>query len=408
MANYENSTREIMVGDRVVGIGQCDSRSINGALGTVRSIRNSSYVAGVEFDCDIGGHSLGGLCEDGHGLYVHEGNIAFVGRGCEVVAPEHRCTVCGGAVNADSILGSRLFKNERMCDKCIARTIGTVHEYHFGKSLKYNVCADKLTFGAEIEIDAPDDEDFDSDARETLAQGYVEYCIAHNYPILMHFETDGSLSDGGVECITAPLTLNDIRSDIFKNQIIWLFNTASALGFYFGEDNHAGLHVHIGRRSLCGDDTTISEAVGLLMGWAVTRLWDAGMEDVSRRCDIDYCKLYSDGWCRGSAGLSDTGAISDRYRVVNIQNKRTIELRVFGAAQSYEDVVQAIDMAYMLAKWSNAKINAFLKRGTYSARAHRFDDALEYADRLTWGALVKYSKFPEITIPRLKYAGVNI
>lgn len=38
--------------------------------GTILSVRGSWY--GVAFDENIGGHSLDGLCQDGHGLFVQQ------------------------------------------------------------------------------------------------------------------------------------------------------------------------------------------------------------------------------------------------------------------------------------------------------------------------------------------------
>ena len=68
----------------------------------------------------------------------------------------------------------------------------------------------------------------------------------------------------------------------------------------------------------------------------------------------------------------------------------------------------AVDVCYMLGKWATKKINAFLKRNSYSAKSKDFTDALAYADKLTWAALVKYSKFPEVTLPAMRKAGINI
>jgi hypothetical protein len=306
-------------------------------------------------------------------------------------------------------LGSRLFKNTLICDDCIKRELGVVHSYHYAKGLKYNVDANKITFGWECEIDAPCDWDcdFDTSSRDDLARDCIDYARDNKYALIHSYESDGSLNDGGVECVSAPLTINDIKRDDVKLQIDFLLRRAEELGFNFDDDNHAGFHVHIGRKSLCGGDFEISNAVGLLMGWAVTRLWDKGFKELSRRTNLEYTHLYN---CDGDdgAGLNRTPANYDRYYVVNIQNSKTIELRVFNNARTYDDVCVAVDMCYMLAKWATKKINAFLKRNTYSAKSKDFTDALAYADRLTWDALVKYSKFPEYTLPAMRRAGINV
>lgn len=397
---YEGTTREISVGDEVVGRGVCDERRLTGLVGTVKEIRSTysyrGYVALVKFETGDTDY------ED----YFDCGYFTWW------VCPEHirprdamaegTCYSCGGVLDKKSKLGSRLYKHGGLCDDCIAREIGTVHSYHFGKKLKYNVCADKITFGAEIEIDAP--RCFDEDASEELARDCVKYARKKGYALINHFENDGSLRDGGVECPLAPLTIDDFKSDAVKAQLNYLFDRADELGFDFDADNHAGLHIHIGRKSLCGDDRSISDAVGLLMGWAISRLWDKGFNELCGRENLEYCKLFDAE--KDGNGLRDTYATDDRYYCVNITNTRTIEMRIFNNATCYEDVILAVDVCYMLAKWSTKKINAFLKRGSYSAKSRDFTDALAYADRLTWSALVKYSKFPEITIKRMRACGI--
>lgn len=56
-------------GDRVIGIAEYDGNSeIVGMTGTIRSVEGDVY--GVEFDDDIGGHSLSGSVEYGRGWFT--------------------------------------------------------------------------------------------------------------------------------------------------------------------------------------------------------------------------------------------------------------------------------------------------------------------------------------------------
>lgn len=378
-------------------------------MGTIRVEAHGNYCAAVEWDDNIGGHTIGGMCSDGHGLYVPASAIRYAGEsaGESTRAPqETRCRLCGKVLNKKSVLGTRLFKNGGFCDDCIESEIAVVHSYHTAKNYKYNVCPDDITFGFEAEIDGSQDFGWDNAERDELVADAVEYARNHNYPLICTYENDGSLTNGGVECVSAPLTIKDLKSDAVKNQIDFLFRRAEEIGFDFRDGNHAGLHIHIGRKSLCGDERAVSDAVGLLMGWAVSRLWSKGFKKLSRRLDCGYCKDYAE--IGHGNGLRDTFAVSDRYYAVNIQNAKTIELRVFNCACTYEDIVLAVDVCYMLAKWATKKIQAFLKRDSYSAKSKDFTDALAYADRITWDALVKYSKFPEYTLPAMRRAGINV
>lgn len=407
MAVYLNSSREIRIGDRVRGIGTFVGRRLQGLTGRVACIDYMGYDVGVEWECDgFNGHNLNGRILSDRGLYVYARHLEYIGEGDvsdATLDDAPRCYNCNGLIDSAVKLGSRLYKDNPMCPRCIKRKIGTVHGYHFGKNLRYNISRG-ITLGVEVEIDGS--YDLECDARDELARECIDYAVENNYALVTTYETDGSLCDGGVECVSVPLTLDEWRSAEVRAQYEYLFERADEYGFDFSSDNNAGLHVHIGRKDLCGDDRDISDAVGLLMGWAVSRLWDRGFSELAGRDETDYCHNLA-GYNNGN-GLNDTSARYDRYYFVNIQNSKTIELRVFNRATSYEDVLVAVDTCYMLGKWATKKINAFLKRGSYSAKAKDFTDALAYADRITWDALVKYSKFPELTLPRMRKAGINV
>lgn len=411
MEFYMGTDREIRVGDRVRVIGECDAIDFgdDGRLGTVRIVGHWPHSAGVEFD-EFDGimHSLGGMVRNGYGYYLYRSNLRYIGEDVAVSVSDEdvarKCRYCNCEITPDMKLGARLFRDTPICDRCAASRIGEVHSYHFGKGLKYAYAKDKITLGCEIEIDDRDD---DGD-RDAVINDVIRCARDNKYALIMSHESDGSLDGYGFENVTAPLTIDEWRSDEVREQIRTLIDSAYDNGFAFDEYDHAGLHVHIGRKDLCGNDRAKSDAVGLLMGWSVSRLWSKGFEELSRRNNTEYTHLY-DEYGRGKNGLYDTPASEcDRYYAVNIENSKTIELRIFKGARSLEDVLVAVDVCYMLAKWAVKKINAFNKRGSYSAKAHRYDDALEYADRITWSALVKYSKFPEVTLPAMREAGINI
>lgn len=402
---YSGTTREVMNGDRVRMLRPVSNNTrIVGAIGIVRDV--SYDRAAVEFDFEMGGHTCNDYCLAGRGWFCPRDSFEYAGKSPDIVESvpaTKRCAVCGQEVTPAMNLGARLLKDRCMCDKCVSAYIGRVNGYHFGKDLSYAYAKDKITLGVEIEIDDCDDEG----DRDAVISDVINCARDNNYPLIMSHESDGSLSGYGFESVSAPLTINEWKLPAVESQIRTLLESARENGFGFYSDDHAGLHVHIGRKDLCGDNREVSDAVGLLMGWAVAQLWSDGFDDLSRREDLEYTHNFDEDG-HGKLGLYDTYAYSDRYYAVNIQNRNTIELRIFKGARTYEDVLLAVDVCYMLAKWATKKINAFNKRNTYTARAHKYDDAKAYADRITWSALVKFSKFPEITLPALRRAGVNI
>ena len=380
---YLGTNREIAVGDRVVGVRSRDGRDLTGLRGCVHYVCDSdtpghdTYVCDVSFEGSRWGSFRWSVCL---GDIMPEEGVA------EGSSPR-RCA-CGCEITKDMVLGSRLNKYG-MCDDCAKNYALTVEGYHNAKGFPYAYAKDKITLGVEIEIDDPEEE---GDRKNVLEDVYY-HARDNKYPLIMTAERDGSLNGDGMELVSVPLTINEWGSDMVKSQLNMLFDSADDNGFKLNGRTSSGLHVHIGRKDLCGMDREKSNAVGLLMGWAVTRLWNKGFKKLSRRTYLDYCHLLDNhDTCNG---LLDTSACYDRYYAVNIENSKTIELRIFKGARCMEDVLVAVDVCYMLGKWATKKINAFEKRNSYSAKSKKYDDCLEYADRLAWSALVKYSKFPE-------------
>ena len=386
---YLNTNREICEGDEVVGLRTRDRRDLTGSRGVVTWVNTrpvhdeSSYACDVRFTDTHYGDFSWSVCL---------GDIMLADMvGSDVRSLPRRCA-CGCEITKDMVLGSRL-NRYGMCDDCAKNYALTVECYHNAKGLPYAYAKDKITIGVEIEIDDPMDEG----CRENVLEDMYYFARDNKYPLIMTAERDGSLNGDGMEMVSVPLTVAEWGSDMVKSQLNMLFDSADDNGFKLNGRTSSGLHVHIGRKDLCGMDREKSNAVGLLMGWAVTRLWDKGFKKLSRRTCLDYCHLLDNhDTCNG---LLDTSACYDRYYAVNIENSKTIELRIFKGARCMEDVLVAVDVCYMLAKWATKKINAFEKRNSYSAKAKRYDDCLEYADRLTWSGLVKYSKFPEVNLP---------
>ena len=63
-------TTEFEVGSRVVAVEECDGNaSIVGVIGTIRAYDGEGRYS-VEYDTAIGGHTLEGKCEYGHGWHT--------------------------------------------------------------------------------------------------------------------------------------------------------------------------------------------------------------------------------------------------------------------------------------------------------------------------------------------------
>ena len=69
---------EIKVGDRVRAIRDDRDRRLEGKIGTVVEVEG--FGVGVDFDSEIDGHTCGGLARMGHGWYLPESYLEYVGR----------------------------------------------------------------------------------------------------------------------------------------------------------------------------------------------------------------------------------------------------------------------------------------------------------------------------------------
>ena len=69
---------EVKVGDRVRAIRDDRDRRLEGKIGTVVEV--GGFYVGVDFDSEIDGHTCGGLARMGHGWYLPDYYLEYVGR----------------------------------------------------------------------------------------------------------------------------------------------------------------------------------------------------------------------------------------------------------------------------------------------------------------------------------------
>ena len=69
---------EVKVGDRVRAIRDDRDRRLEGKIGTVVEVEG--VCVGVDFDSEIDGHTCGGLARMGHGWYLPDYYLEYVGR----------------------------------------------------------------------------------------------------------------------------------------------------------------------------------------------------------------------------------------------------------------------------------------------------------------------------------------
>ena len=83
----EEDIEDFKIGDRVIGLGSVDYKTINGIKGTIIDLSShSKYKYGIKFDKDIDGHSFYGKCPYGYGYFVRKQDIKLLPKDEEEIA----------------------------------------------------------------------------------------------------------------------------------------------------------------------------------------------------------------------------------------------------------------------------------------------------------------------------------
>lgn len=186
-----------------------------------------------------------------------------------------------------------------------------------------------LYLGTEVEVD-----DFASgDGRAAALAATQAYVDEH----LCHIERDGSLNNG-FEIVSAPMTLGAHKATAWGD----MFNAISANGGKSHETRTCGLHVHVSRAALGNDDRAKTLAIGKIL--EMVERFQPELSALARR------NIATSQWCmptnyghsvtdgsrairRKSTAVQNYQGIDchtgRRYHAVNLQNRNTIEFRIF-------------------------------------------------------------------------------
>ena len=177
-----------------------------------------------------------------------------------------------------------------------------------------------------------------------------------------HPEEDGSLSwEGGVEWVSEPATLPYHMSQM--DSYFKFFKVLIRNGFTAHNNGNCGLHMHLDRKYF-GDKTHQECAAAKLM-FIFERHWDNLLKFSRRTSDQvnDWCGNTKDDGKRGSydrngnyqsdyRGKRYKNIINNpsRYRAINLQNKNTIEIRLWRGSLNPETFEATLKLTHRLAE----------------------------------------------------------
>lgn len=240
---------------------------------------------------------------------------------CNYCYEDHfgRCEVCERIVNVNAAYYLEDDEDEEFphCLHCYQRLdVRYIHEYgykpeplFYGEGPRY--------FGVELEID--DAGKKSGNAEKILSAG--NRCAEHIY-----IKTDSSLTDG-LEIVTHPMTL-----DYHLDKMPWqeVVETALRLGYHSHKADTCGLHIHISRESFGRFREEQEEHISHLL-YLVEKFWGELLR-FSRRTEYSLKRWAARyGMKEKPIEILDAAkkGYGGRYVCVNLQNRDTIEIRIF-------------------------------------------------------------------------------
>lgn len=242
------------------------------------------------------------------------------------------CSHCGRVILQDDAHFD--WNDEAYCGSCFPHVHRrySINEYSYKPLPAFYGAGDRF-FGVELEIDNGGE---DNDNASELMD------IANHDAELAYCKHDGSLHDG-FEIVTHPMTL-----DFHQNEMPWkpLLRKAVALGYLSHQAGTCGLHIHVNRTAF-GDTEAQQDACIARILYFFEKHWEELLK-FSRRTSRqlnDWAARY--GYKEQPREILDhakKGYHNGRYSCVNLQNRNTIEFRIFRGTLKWNTLIAALQL----------------------------------------------------------------
>lgn len=292
------------------------------------------------------------------GEYIHEDDAIFCDGYyfcCDDCANREgfcQCRDCGDYFRPDD-------EEEEYCSDCMGRatreakhlinSYGYKPEYDFYHTPE-DTSGARLYFGAEVEIAFPFD-DF-SAGINALNDAHIKNASFH---YLKHDSTAGDL---GVEIVTMPATLAFLSSEKGKNRIADIFNAMDENSAY--KHSECGMHVHISRAGIVPE-----QEIKLEIFFQRHR---SELEKIAGRRGNSYCNYppasrdYTHNGGENCRAYNQSG----RYRALNWENSRTLEIRIFDSVVNMRDFYKNIEFCHAVYQYTKTAELDTVENGDFS------------------------------------------
>ena len=286
------------------------------------------------------------------------------------------CKLCGTHLTKENRVG-------RFCHDCLTKTNGLAYRYsyhEFGGNYTQPQGIDTTKvpiFGCEIERDYIG-EYYSSDYSEKFKKAMIGVVKATQEEQLKKgilereqvFMSDGSLNRGGIEWITFPHTFDwYVKNKDKIDKALAVFEENE-----LGASIKAGNHIHINRDFFKGKNDNItdeSDFAGAKMAVLINKYWEC-FKKIAKRQDTNYTQKPQQNDTDSMFSIvKKTIRGKDSHSVaVNLQHDKTVEVRLWSAIETADDLLFFLDNMQALARYikrrnietiQSAKLTDFMK-----------------------------------------------
>ncbi|MEG2421536.1 MAG: amidoligase family protein, partial [Oscillospiraceae bacterium] len=242
------------------------------------------------------------------------------------------CYHCGRLIHNDDAYYETDDDDDAYCCDCYDGSEHSIHDYSYKPNPIFYGGGGRY-FGIELEIDG---------AGENCANADRLLELANTQGELIYIKHDGSLDDG-MELVTHPMT-----AQFQQKEMPWaaVMQAAISMGYTSHQAHTCGLHLHV-NRSTFGTTQTAQDAAIARVLYFFEKHWEELLK-FSRRT-----QRQLDRWA-ARYGYKDrpmdildhakNGYGSGRYSAVNLQNRDTIEFRMFRGTLKYNTLIATLQL----------------------------------------------------------------
>lgn len=247
------------------------------------------------------------------------------------------CDQCGTLLRQEAAryTSDDMDEDHPLCDACYARTerANAIHDYYYKPEPVFFGTGPRF-FGVELEVDEAGE--INRNARELLD-------IANGSgPQRLYCKHDGSLTDG-FELVSHPMSLAYHAQEMPWERIL---RHAAEMGYTSHQANTCGLHIHVNRSAFGTTEAEQDAAIARVL-YFFEKNWEELLK-FSRRT-----QRQLDRWAarygyreqpRDILEHAKKGFHAGRYTCVNLENRATIEFRIFRGTLKYNTFLATLQM----------------------------------------------------------------